>query len=771
MASIIKNQLIKHLSKFTRNLKPEQISVDVLRGNSKLKNIEINEEVLSDILELPSWLRIKKACCCGVTVNVPWTRLKTSPIQIFVDEIFVTVELVSGRAKRGENPFANMADNSSYGFANKVVENMSLFINSVEINFDSDEFGGSFTLSRLSVVSKSPGWQTANDLRLTRITCSATNRTLMYKQISWQLLRVEASAKTSKDEQRSKINAPLRLITSGGKIRVALKKSSIDGSVIHARIQTIMEDILWVATLPQLRSAIAFSSYIMSLVKEAQKEVVLVPTPAGASSHRPRSSEAPLSDSSSNAFKMFYFDQTSYHLHVNKIDLHLCDDANITNKYPPGWDIESGAMQVTLYRVLIDIYPKTLAKSDRSTWMHYQPANVFTQWMHKRLDDQFLELIKAIKDDTSRTRLERCWPQLMGFHVVVRIYDVIVQCVSDKNTKKDALKDLFVSERHARALPTDQYVVHFELASYFHPMTDTLPVPKLAMYLQMGPFSLTFDERTLRWCLYVAHNLGEAIEDGNLTPKIDTTAPKPDIRIDLLMPKLVFPLPTPTNDARLPLRLLISMSTLSISSCDFEASQRFHVQPFAGAVEALDFLHGKKEFMEHVAHIQLGSTPIESEKFFLRTSPVWIDTDHGNFTKGLPLINDVSFCGVMIADLKNLSVYVEATDEITLIIDHFQFLQVTRFASKIGEFFEILSADQKHFTGEKPSSGPCVFFLANIEKIRAHVFLTMGSMASPYDSCPAITDATTNSSFMERLSGEHTWNRERKNRSTNIVVR
>lgn len=45
-----------------------------------------------------------------------------------------------------------------------------------------------------------------------------------------------------------------------------------DGTVVNAQIHMLLEDILWVATLPQLRSAIAFSSYIMSLVRQSEKE-------------------------------------------------------------------------------------------------------------------------------------------------------------------------------------------------------------------------------------------------------------------------------------------------------------------------------------------------------------------------------------------------------------------------------------------------------------------------------------------------------------------
>ena len=38
---------------------------------------------------------------------------------------------------------------------------------------------------------------------------------------------------------------------------------------------------------------------------------------------------------------------------------------NANSGYPPEWNIDSGAMQVTLNTVQIDIYPKTLATCDR----------------------------------------------------------------------------------------------------------------------------------------------------------------------------------------------------------------------------------------------------------------------------------------------------------------------------------------------------------------------------------------------------------------------
>ncbi|KAJ1357307.1 hypothetical protein KIN20_015433, partial [Parelaphostrongylus tenuis] len=114
---------------------------------------------------------------------VPWTELKSAPVQIFIDEIHVEVVLSSDPVNRQtDRPASTLGESTSYGFAEKVVEGMSLYINTVEINFDSNAFGGSFMLSRLSVESRTPGWQVAQDLRMTRINCPSLGRALVYKQ-------------------------------------------------------------------------------------------------------------------------------------------------------------------------------------------------------------------------------------------------------------------------------------------------------------------------------------------------------------------------------------------------------------------------------------------------------------------------------------------------------------------------------------------------------------------------------------------------------------
>src|SRR3954451_22764627 len=99
MVSILKNQIIKQLSgcveavfkthkkhysnfSFARNLTADQISLEVLRGNGELRNIQLNEQVLSERLELPPWLKIVKAVCSRIRVEVAWTKLKTTAVKL-----------------------------------------------------------------------------------------------------------------------------------------------------------------------------------------------------------------------------------------------------------------------------------------------------------------------------------------------------------------------------------------------------------------------------------------------------------------------------------------------------------------------------------------------------------------------------------------------------------------------------------------------------------------------------------------------------------------
>ena len=85
MAGLIKNQILKHLSKFVLNLSPSQINLSTLRGEGELTGLELNCAVLTQLLELPSWVRLVTASCNRAAIRIQWTKLKTVPIQLCLD--------------------------------------------------------------------------------------------------------------------------------------------------------------------------------------------------------------------------------------------------------------------------------------------------------------------------------------------------------------------------------------------------------------------------------------------------------------------------------------------------------------------------------------------------------------------------------------------------------------------------------------------------------------------------------------------------------------
>lgn len=153
---------------------------------------------------------------------------------------------------------------------------MSLFVNNIEIDFTSSRFRGSVLLSRLDVQSMTPRWEVTDDLKNTRFSDTVTQKIMNFKCVSWQLLRIEARAiegGSDASDARKGFSSPLRLITNNGKIRIAIKKSHVDGSLICGRMQTILEEVLWIVTLPQLRSAISFGKHILELIKKSSEHL------------------------------------------------------------------------------------------------------------------------------------------------------------------------------------------------------------------------------------------------------------------------------------------------------------------------------------------------------------------------------------------------------------------------------------------------------------------------------------------------------------------
>lgn len=56
--------------RFTKNLSPDKINLSTLKGQGQLTNLELDEEVLQNVLELPTWLAITRVYCNKASIRV-----------------------------------------------------------------------------------------------------------------------------------------------------------------------------------------------------------------------------------------------------------------------------------------------------------------------------------------------------------------------------------------------------------------------------------------------------------------------------------------------------------------------------------------------------------------------------------------------------------------------------------------------------------------------------------------------------------------------------
>uniref|UniRef100_A0A6G1SDC2 UHRF1-binding protein 1-like n=1 Tax=Aceria tosichella TaxID=561515 RepID=A0A6G1SDC2_9ACAR len=449
MASLIKNQVLKHLTKFFKDLAPEQLQLSAFKGSCELSNLQLEEKVLMDMLSFPAWVRINKAECDQLSIKIPWTKIKSVPIQMNLNEVTVEVEVCEDFRdieSIGDDDINNLTSlvNSQvagkYGFVDRVIDGITVAVNNILIVFKSKLMSATFNLSRVLLESRCPNWK-QGELSLTRIKDTKKGQILLFKVVDWQTMRLEAKCLT--DPQQ----APLRLITNHAQCRLTIKKSLDDCSVVAARIFVIFEDILWVLTFAQFTSAASFVEYVFSLIKRSpvSKKTGLLqdnqsgggssssscqtPTPNTSlsfntstlsststipthlssrstpvhSSMNKQDGKPPLltgnlSSASLLEQKFLCYDlvETSLHLYIDKVDAHLYDDIEI-NPGSGNSRETGGALQMTLDSIQVDCYPYSRAISDRKHWYKWFDPSPSSrkQWIKNHFAE--FDLLKARK--------------------------------------------------------------------------------------------------------------------------------------------------------------------------------------------------------------------------------------------------------------------------------------------------------------------------------------------------------------------------------------
>ncbi|CAH2276274.1 Hypothetical predicted protein [Pelobates cultripes] len=379
MAGIIKKQILKHLSRFTKNLSPDKINLSTLKGEGQLTNLELDEDVLQNMLDLPTWLAINKVFCNKASIRIPWTKLKTHPISLSLDKVIMEMSTCEEpRSGNGPSPLVTASGQSEYGFAEKVVEGISLSVNSIIIRIRAKAFNASFELSQLSIYSVNPQWQ-HGDLRFTRIQDPQRGEVLTFKEINWQMIRIEADAIQSSEHEI--MSAPVRLITNQSKIRITLKRRLKDCNVVASKLILMLDDLLWVLTDSQLKAMVQYAKSLSEVIeKSTEQRKSMVSDSTQGSTPPPSTQQVKTQQSTATTeqnhaiiklFRDFDVKETSYHLVISHLDLHICDDIHSTER-ACNRRITGGAMQLSFSMLTVDYYPYHRAGISRANLVKLQ---------------------------------------------------------------------------------------------------------------------------------------------------------------------------------------------------------------------------------------------------------------------------------------------------------------------------------------------------------------------------------------------------------------
>ena len=572
MAALIKNQILKHLSKFVLNLSPSQINLSTLKGEGELTGLELNCAVLTQLLELPAWVRLVSASCNRAAIRIQWTKLKTVPIQLCLDEIRVMIEtcdelLDSDKPDGSKVAGMAMPAQGYYGFTEKIVDGICVSVNLVHVNLTSLAFTASFQMSRILVESKSPSWGKAS-LPHTRLKDMDKGEVMVFKELSWQTVRIEARSSVSEDL------TPLRLITNQARCRITLKKRMSDCAILGVRLVTILDDLLWVLTDDQLKAALHFVGSISGLVKKAtettQKEKAARKLDNSGATSRKSSQTA--NNPASRMFAKYDVTETSYHFYSDRIDLHFCDDPGGGRSEHPELQ-GGGAFQISLARLQVDYYPYHLARGDRKHWVRYASDSSHRGWLLQNLTSFDTKLLDVVLSGQNKTPLSRTGAKsgvktdsggasnggcdenfrdlvvsqlsrLMTSNVILRLGDLTLWRVSTSSSagsgKSSQPTEMLKGDCVRLHLPPDLSLLHLELTTFYYPGDLDFPLPPPCLLMSLNPVTIWFDLLTLLWLNSFTMNLQKSVASLQKSLQLEQKdAGYADVKVELVMPRII----------------------------------------------------------------------------------------------------------------------------------------------------------------------------------------------------------------------------------------
>ncbi|CAF1100558.1 unnamed protein product [Rotaria sordida] len=559
MASLIKNQIIKRLSKFVKNLSANQINLSTIKGEGELSSINLDERALEDVTELPTWLKIQKATCGRVFIKIPWTNLKTLPIQLTLDDVIIEIETCEKLRDLQSSSNGNDPLIGKYGFTNRVIDGISLTITNLTFTIKSQGFKASVFLPCLDIYSTTPNGQKVDTLTLTRLRNTTKSHILLFKEISWPNARIEASSNDNNFPGTS-----IRFIVNSCRMRIAMKKNLQDSTMITSRVMTHFNDLLSVLNDAQLKSALNTYKEITELMNRASEQrkhyaedkFNKLERQRQSSTYEPKSptigTNEPINSSmtgqqSNDPFTRYDIIETSLHFNVKRLDLHMIADSDVLVDRL----VENGSVQMTIANLSIDHYPYHESGSSKKHWIKYSESQSInrTEWvtkLHEEWYEQFNTAKACVPNDETSMKFEKALRtnqiHLFESCSVINIDDLVFYPVSLNNDKRQKRRrPLISSDKTYYHLPDNLGVINIQHTEYYYPLSYSFPVPNSDLYMQIMPLIIRIDFSTLTWFDAFISTLSITIDNSGIL-KTDRPASNLEhvaIKFEIMLPRIV----------------------------------------------------------------------------------------------------------------------------------------------------------------------------------------------------------------------------------------
>ncbi|KAL7675856.1 hypothetical protein ACOME3_002119 [Neoechinorhynchus agilis] len=367
--SLIKTQIVKILSKFLKNVSSEQIDLSVFKGRCELSNVDLDEKIVSIVLGLPCWLTIEAAKCSKVRVDIPWMHIRSSPMIVTLCRVEVNIETSTYKsnsevdqrtAKAATDALSLMSGAGGYGLPQKIVENARVIIDNLIVSYKSSLLKMRTEIPSFVSESCMPtGLDLPTDsISLSRVQNSKKGETLIFKRGYSPVMKLESFANDGSDRTL------LKLIANTVEMYTIIKRQTDTGQLLGIKMSVKIGQFLTVVSSHQLKASLASIVEVMDLMfksfQDTQSTMQSTPLPAvgflyRSDDDRTNIIETGLKHKKSDKFSFGYNDifETSFHLSLEKIDLHMIsDELPKLEKILP-----DASVLLTIEDIKIDHYP------------------------------------------------------------------------------------------------------------------------------------------------------------------------------------------------------------------------------------------------------------------------------------------------------------------------------------------------------------------------------------------------------------------------------